>query len=1506
VVAVGNFTSNWARRRTDVQLRLALLGGVSLISWGVVVAGAPEAHAQTPTSTGATVDSNGSGIFVNTGVLLTGAPGIYNDTPTGSIYSQGTIDSSGFGIENLSTILALTNAAGGTIVSNGNDGIYNSGSISALDNYGTISSYGDIGIYDQNDGGTISVLTNSGTVTGVTGVSNYGGIGTILNEDGGTISGSDYGVFSNAHINLLNNQSGGTISGDDTGVLVESHDVSTLTNSGLITGEYGIDDLNGTIGNLANSGTIFGTIIGVNNDDHIGTLANLNGGTITGTIGIYNHFSAHIGTLSNAAGGMITGNQYGVLNAAGTTDVFSQGTIGMLSNSGVISAGTAIYNQGHIGTLTNTSGGLISGDGVAIENYYGGTIAPTIGHLINATNAAITAYTTGIYNGGNIGTLTNNGDISANYAIVNDTDGTDGTLINTGLILGYTSGIDNYGLIHTLTNSGVIEAGISGIYNDGQINTLTNSGTISGEYGIVNDEYNGTIFGSIGAITNTNTGTILGYEDGLINAGSIGAVTNSGTIYGFDGAGIASDGVIGELANLTGGTISGYYVGVANEGAITGITNSGVIESTGVGYDFDGEGTFSGIYNEGTIGALTNQAGGTIFGYESGIYNDYEGTIAALTNQAGGVVTGSFVGVFNEGGITDLTNSGLIGSASEVGIASDGTIGSLTNQAGGIISGSVAGIDNDGAINVLTNSGLITSTADAFDYDFAPDGILNTGTIGALTNLAGGMISGDLAGLNNYDLGSISEVSNAGTISGGEFGVFNFGEAESGDDTSVEAAGTSFLAYQAAIDTLNNSKVITGGSTGIFNAGYIGTLINSGAITGGYDGIYNGLYNYYEDYAEAARALAVFTTTAGYGTGFINSLTNTGIISGGTAGIFNEGTIGAISNSGVISGSIYGIYNGTIATPEEEDLAIRNQATTTAASPTAIIGQITNSGTILGATGIYLTGGGTTITNSGTIASTDGGNAIYFGGVNDLILTTGSVIDGTIAGGGTASQIALEGDGSLDTTIADFGPGSALAITRGADWTATGNWTIADVVNDGVFQAGRLGTPLTLTGDYLQNADGTMRVLVTPSTSTVFTITGGATLSGTVSYVLAPGHYYPHVYPYLTATTGVTGEFTTVDYGQIPKGLATTQYITDPIVQLVLTGSFFIPNIINPDDSTIFSAETQALAQSADADTGSLLEKATYGGAATSPACAAEAPLSPNKTGGSGTGANMASALASVFCGAGGWVEATGSLGHADPSGGAPSYNANTAGFLAGVDKVLDPTGTRLGFAVGYDETYLSDKLGGGGRMGTTRVALYGAQPLGMFTLAGVLEYGNANNTTSRVSGDGNLSENNSVSIWSGGLQISTDMLMHGIDFVPAAGLRVASVGGGAHFAEGASGIQTAFAVTGKTTQYNSVQPYVLVEGKQNFYTASGVTLTPDAEIGYEYEAGTHGVVTTLVGQDGTVFYTPHNDLDPSDALLSAGIAASKNNWSLFATYTAHVSGNWDTQMGEAGLRITF
>jgi hypothetical protein len=40
--------------------------------------------------------------------------------------------------------------------------------------------------------------------------------------------------------------------------------------------------------------------------------------------------------------------------------------------------------------------------------------------------------------------------------------------------------------------------------------------------------------------------------------------------------------------------------------------------------------------------------------------------------------------------------------------------------------------------------------------------------------------------------------------------------------------------------------------------------------------------------------------------------------------------------------------------------------------------------------------------------------------------------------------------------------------------------------------------------------------------------------------------------------------------------------------------------------------------------------------------------------------------------------------------------------------------------------------------------------------------------------------------------------------------------------------------------------------------------------------------------------------------VLSAGIAAGRDNWSLFAHYTAYVSGNWTSQTAEAGLQVKF
>jgi hypothetical protein len=128
------------------------------------------------------------------------------------------------------------------------------------------------------------------------------------------------------------------------------------------------------------------------------------------------------------------------------------------------------------------------------------------------------AYANAIVVRGNVGTLTNNGEITSSYlggsdwsgAAVSDTMGDVTAIMNFRRISSSTSaaiGIRSGNTVSTLYNSGVIDGHTSGVYNNGSITTLNNdsSGWIFGQtaYGLKND-----------------------------SSGYIGVITNSGTIYG--------------------------------------------------------------------------------------------------------------------------------------------------------------------------------------------------------------------------------------------------------------------------------------------------------------------------------------------------------------------------------------------------------------------------------------------------------------------------------------------------------------------------------------------------------------------------------------------------------------------------------------------------------------------------------------------------------------------------------------------------------------------------------------------------------------------------------------------------------------------------------------------------------------------------------------------------------------------------------------------------------------
>lgn len=176
------------------------------------------------------------------------------------------------------------------------------------------------------------------------------------------------------------------------------------------------------------------------------------------------------------------------------------------------------------------------------------------------------------------------------------------------------------GSIGTLTNNGTITAaptGTAGLDVSGNITSLNNNGTISATWGA----YALSVSGASINVLN-NAGTITGSKESLVlNGGGayIGTLNNSGTIAGgdfstnnshTDAVLVRGGASIGTIKNT--GTINHspaftspvdghkeYFSGINNQGMISVITNTGSFATNG-GY---------GIHNSGTITTLNNQQG---------------------------------------------------------------------------------------------------------------------------------------------------------------------------------------------------------------------------------------------------------------------------------------------------------------------------------------------------------------------------------------------------------------------------------------------------------------------------------------------------------------------------------------------------------------------------------------------------------------------------------------------------------------------------------------------------------------------------------------------------------------------------------------------------------------------------------------------------------------------------------------------------------------------------------
>ncbi|OZI62452.1 autotransporter outer membrane beta-barrel domain-containing protein [Bordetella genomosp. 11] len=340
----------------------------------------------------------------------------------------------------------------------------------------------------------------------------------------------------------------GTIVNSSTGCYEWTGGDFSVMATGTISGASFAIQANNTLSGreLSNFGTIVGVDLGIQNLGKIDSLKN-NGAVVgTGsawtTMGVQNTSTGSIRSMINSANGYITGTGVGVSNA---------GTIVRLNNLGFI-AGTSSAGSGIAGVDNN--GGTIS------------TLANSGTILGSQTNVSNVGFAVVSQNGGGIGSVDNSGLVNGMFGVLALNTSTVGSLTNTGTISGSLSGVAAVaGTIQAIDNSGLISGGAGG----------TIIGNPSGPYAGILAQ----VGGSVGSVTNSGTITGLYNAIEVDNISTIGPIANSGLIAGDITSASTQDLTIAGGSGTAIGTLTGLSGGLAE-------TDKGFIKLTGANLVF--------------------------------------------------------------------------------------------------------------------------------------------------------------------------------------------------------------------------------------------------------------------------------------------------------------------------------------------------------------------------------------------------------------------------------------------------------------------------------------------------------------------------------------------------------------------------------------------------------------------------------------------------------------------------------------------------------------------------------------------------------------------------------------------------------------------------------------------------------------------------------------------------------------------------------------------------------
>ncbi len=630
----------------------------------------------------------------------------------------------------------------------------------------------------------------------------------------------------------------------------------------------------------------------------------------------------------------------------------------------------------------------------------------------------------------------------------------------------------------TLSGNGTLEC--SGAIGP---NGVDNAGLI----GDVHIQYGTTV---VGGTASTNAGVSMGPSGTLMNDGSITG----------NASGVTSEGLLTLNNN---GVIRGAGLsGIASQGAVNG-TNNGLIQ-----------GQTSGISTSSSLQLENNgRITGRIGTQSQSVDLKNNGTIDAL--NVGVDVTSAASGnakVVNDGTIS-------VGNASGLAIRAAGNL-EVTNRArivGGISAFGISG----------TNTGTIDGQAGTAFYSIGPFNLSNNGTV---TGRTGAIAVDGPAAINNG--GAILSTGDGSTaISATNLSLTNNSQVSASGDgsTGIRTANDAAITNNGLISAAKNGVAVNvGRNATISNTGQISADVSTNAATPSIGvAIGNSASITNEGVIEAGGA-GSSTAYGVYSTGD-STVTNKGRISvsgSGAAAVAGAGNMTLINTGAVLAngaGSV-GFFAGNTATLNNTG-QVSGAAAGVAANGSV---NITNSGSISGATGIQVNvastpATGSVINNNGTIVGTSGTAIQLTGAADTLTIGRNSRISGLIAIGGGGDTINLDAGGHRSQVLAfDTLQGAQINVSNAPVWQRVGNaivvvdtttqqmadrgvTDVTDAVRD--ITLGRISQPVNRqqgnTGFYIEPFGGARRQSETSRTA-AYTATNAGAVIGVESAEMAP------------------------------------------------------------------------------------------------------------------------------------------------------------------------------------------------------------------------------------------------------------------------------------------------------------------------------------------------------------------------------------------------------------------